>query len=63
MHFEELSVEYCTREQLGIKQDEDEVKTENRENSLFFDTHKNAISDITYYTKKFKCIKNDRIRI
>ena len=63
VHFEELPVDYCTREQLGIFEDQDKVKTEDRENSLFFDTHKNAISDITYYTKKFKCIQKDKIRI
>ena len=41
----------------------DEVKTIDREGSLFFQTHKNSIGDFTFYYKKFKCLKDQRMRI
>ena len=63
VHFEPLAADYCTREQLGLVADADEVKTGDREGSRFFATHKNAISDFTYYSKKYRCVTDDKMRI
>ena len=36
VHWDELETDYCTREQLGLEEDADEVKTSDRGGSLFF---------------------------
>ena len=63
VHFEELQTDYCTREQLGLFEDADEVKITDREGSLFYPTHKSYINDFTFYSKKYKCIKDSKMRI
>ena len=58
VHFEELPWEYCTRAQLNL-----EESGADHPDSLFFPTHKNSMTDINYYWQKFKCIKQDKLRI
>ena len=63
VHFEEIPTDYCTREELGLVEDADEVKLIDRDGALFFPTHRNSINDLTFYSKKYKCIKEKKVRI
>ena len=44
-------------------EDVDEINTGDREGAIFFPTHKNAVSDFTYYYKKFICVQDPIMRI
>ena len=39
------------------------MKQDNGEGSIFFPTHKNNINDFIFYSKKYRCIKDDIINI
>ena len=52
----ELADEYCTKQELGLNNEGKLIENQSS-SSIFFDTHKNSVSDFTYYHKKLKCLK------
>ena len=52
----ELADQYCSKQELGLN-DEGKIIENQSSSSIFFDTHKNSVSDFTYYHKKLKCLK------
>ena len=48
---------------MGLVEDADEIKKDNRENAIFYPTHKSHVGDFTFYSKKYRCFKDDKIKI
>lgn len=61
--FTEIPSSYCTRAELGLPEVEGDEESDYSKPALFFETHKNSITDVSYYTKKFKCLKTDDLHI
>ena len=60
-YLEPLDSHTCTQEELGIKYDQElddyVVEEENREGTKFFKPKTDAVGDITYYRRKFRCLE------
>lgn len=55
----DIPTDYCSHKQLGIYDD----GTQSPQRGLFFPTHSNSFSDLRYYNKKFRCIKDEHMAI
>ena len=65
VRFDPLETTQCTRALLNLPEEGgvNEASEHSQESSRFFEAHKNAIGDISYYSKKFKCITDPNLRI